>query len=483
MNDAFSFDLDTKAEPAGSGNLLSQLPAIAWQRKWWIIVPTIIGIVAAIVAILLIPPVYRSNAILLVESPQLPEEVLMLDGTEMVERRIARIRQQITARPDLISLIERHGLYPDERQSESLASIVEEMREAIEIVPNEAGAERPAESNTIAFELAFSYSQPLPAQAVAQDLMDRVLQLDASGNVEQATNTVQFLTHQASGLETQIAALQGQIAQVTAANGGALAGGPIIAGNSGSYDVQIAALQRDNQQLMSQRSIALSSDERDPVVVAAEQQLAGARAVYADDHPDVVIARQRLAQARQLAKSNTSKLPIDTIDQQIAFNNSQIAALRAAKAQDEAQLRSRLASQARAPLVEQRIGQLQQRLSTLNQQYQEVQGRLMSARAGVRAEDEQMSERLVVVEPPVVPDEPIWPDRLLLALAGLAGGLGLGLALAFAIELLLQPIRDPQALRAISGAEPLGVIPVIETRKRPSGRRRWQWPFGRRAAA
>ncbi len=483
MNDTFSFDYDTPAEPAGSGNLLSQLPVIAWQRKWWIIVPAIIGIIAAIAAIFVISPVYRSNAVMLVESSQLPDEVLVLDGTELIDRRIARIRQQITARPDLISLIERHGLYVDERRSDSLASVVEDMREAITITTNEAAGGGRSDGTAIAFELAFSYSQPVPAQAVTQDLMNRILQLAASGNVEQATNTVQFLSDQAGGLESQISELQGQISQVTAANSAALIGGPVMGGNTGSYDAQIAGLQRENQQLLSQRSIALSSDQRDPVVVAAEQRLAGARAVYAENHPDVVIAEQLLAEARQLAKSNTSRLPIEAIDQQIAFNNSQIASLRTAKAQDEAQMRSRLANQARAPLVQQRIGELQQRLSALNQQYEQVQIRLMAARAGVRAEDEQMSERLVVVEPPVVPEEPVWPDRLLLALAGIAGGLGIGLALAFAIELLLQPIRDPQALRAIPGANSLGLVPVIDAKKRPSKRRRWHWPFARRASA
>ena len=68
--------------------------------------------------------------------------------------------------------------------------------------------------------------------------------------------------------------------------------------------------------------------------------------VTAETHPDVVIAKQRLEQARQLARTNTSRLPLDTIDQQIAFNNSQIAQLRAAKAQELAQMSSQLSSQA-----------------------------------------------------------------------------------------------------------------------------------------
>ena len=292
--------------------------------------------------------------------------------------------------------------------------------------------------------------------------MNRILQLDASGNVEQATNTVQFLTDQSKGLEAQIADLQGKISQITARNGGVLAGGSMIVnGASGSYDVQIAALQRDNQSLVQQRNVAQTSDIRDPIVSAAEQRLAATRAIYSETHPDVVVAKQNLVEARELAKTNTRKIPVDVIDQQIAFNNSQIAALRAAKSGEQAQVSSQLSAQARAPLVQQQIGDLQLRLTAINEQYEEVQTRLLAARAGVRAEDEQMSERLSVVEPPVIPDSPSWPDRWILALGGIGGGLALGFVLAFAIELLLRPIRGPAALQNIMGAAPLGVIPVV----------------------
>ncbi len=414
---------------------------------------------------------------MLVQSAQLPSELLALDGTEVVARRMARIKEQVTARPDLITMIEKHGLYPEKRTSESLSQIVDEMREAVTITPNEAGKNN-ADDNTIAFELAYTYNEPAQAQAVAQDLMERILRLDASGNSEQAVNTAQFLQDQANTLDMQIAGLQGQISQITAANGGVLAGGAtMIGGSSAGFDVQISSLQNENQQLQSQRQIALTSSERDPVVVAAEQQLAAARAVYAENHPDVVTARQRLAEARQLAKSNVTKLPVQSIDQQIAFNNSQIAALRAAKAQEDAQVRNRLASQARAPLVQQKLSELQQQLTALNASREEVQKSLMAAQAGVRAEDEQMGQRLVVVEPPVIPDEPTSPNRLLILALGIGGGLALGIALALAVEMFTRPIRDPSGLKRAMGVSPLGVVPVIAKTGSMTSPKSGRWTF------
>jgi len=471
-----SFDTSYE-ESSGGGNFLGLIPVILWQRKWWIIASSVLGILASVVALLVITPTYRSTAVLLVESAQLPKDVLNLSNEDLIERRLASILQQITARPDLVELIEKHGLYTDERQSDSLSSVIEEMRDSISLTPTQsslAGSRR--DSTAIAFQLGFEYKEPVAAQAVAQDLMDRVLRLESRGNTEQAENTVQFLSDQATSLQAQMGDLQSQIARVNAANGSVLSGNMNFFGNStASYDVQIASLQRDNQSLLQQRELALSSDNRDPIVLAAEQRLAAARAVYAENHPDVVIAKQQLEEAKELASRNVKRLPVEAIDKQIDFNNEQLAALREARAEAEARINAQMSAQARAPLVMQELEQLRGRLSLINAQYERVQEQLMAARAGVRAEDERMAERLSVVDPPVIPEEPSWPNRLLLIAAGIGGGLGLGFVLAFAIEFLMRPIRDPATLEGIFGAEPIGLIPVIDTpRNTQPWWRRWR---------
>src|SRR3546814_12633373 len=125
---------------------------------------------------------------------------------------------------------------------------------------------------------------------------------------------------------------------------------------------------------IQQRTLAQRGDQRAPVVAAAELRLAEARAVYAETHPDVILAKQALAEAKRLAKDTSEKLPIQSLDEQIAFNNSQIAALRNAKATEQAQLSSRLAAQAKAPLVQQQLGELQQRLAAVNTQNEQEIG-------------------------------------------------------------------------------------------------------------
>lgn len=450
------------------GGLIAQLPSIIWQRKWYLIIPLILAVVGAIAAILILPREYESGATLLVQSPTLPNEVIGAgNDSELIDRRIEALRQQIISRPKLLALIEANELYGSERARRSLSSIIDTMRDKITLTSMgaELGAARP-QDRTIAFRLSYRYEDPNKAQTIAQSLMEQVVELNSTADVAQANQTVQFLKEQQNELRASIGTAEGQISSLNLRYGGVLsrAGSPII-GGGGSYDVQIAELNRANSNLQMQRRNLKTDDTRDPVVAGAEQALASARAVYAEGHPDVMIAKQRLEEAKKLAAQNVKKLPSENIDEQIAFNNQQISSLRSAKAREQSQSIAIATSQSQAPAVQQQATQLQQKLDGLNRQNDALTQRLMTAEASARAANEQLGERLVVVDPPVIPDEPASPNRLLITAVALAGGLGLGALLALAVEMFLNPIRTPGRVAAITGAPTLALIPVIEPRE------------------
>lgn len=472
----------------GLGATVSQLPSILWQRRWFVIVPAVVGLLAAVVTAFVLPTKYESSAVMIVQSPSLPEDVIGGGTNELIDRRIEAIRQQIVNRPALLAMIEANQLYAEERASKPLSTVIETMREAITLVPEKInlGSSR-QQDNTISVRLSYAYDDPAKAQAVAQALMERVVEVNSTSNTEQAVQTVSFLTHQQEEVQRQIAELEGQISALNTQFGGVLAagGGSVISGGSTGFDMQIASLERENAMLRSQRETLATADTRDPAVVGAEAQLAAARAVYSDSHPDVQLARRRLAEAQQFAKSNVARLPTQALDTQIEINERQIAQLRAAKAGEAAQVAAALAERSRAPGVQQQAAQLQQRLSGLYSQFEGISQRLLSARAGARADQEQMGERLLVVDPPVVPDKPISPNRPLIIAIGLGAGLALGFVFAMAVEMFMHPIRDPKAIKAITGTRPLAMVPVLKplrprNRGKGAGWRRFL-PFRRKA--
>ncbi|MEA1620043.1 Wzz/FepE/Etk N-terminal domain-containing protein [Erythrobacter sp. T5W1-R] len=448
------------------GSLIAHFPAII-REKWVLIVcPAVFFMCIGIAAAFILPEVYRSSAVLLVESPELSGDVLGLDA-DRVDRRIEIVRQQILSRSRLVELVEKHDLYPDKRKDAYLTDAVEEMRQAIRMETVSRIDQRSARegSSTMTIELGFDYGEAAKAQAVMQDITGQILTFDASQSSEQASNTVEFLTEQAASIQSQMDEVAAEIRSITVSNGLSLSSPGMLSLNdsSGSYDIQIIALQRDNSLLRAQRAAEQTSAERDPIVSAAEADLAAAQAKYTDNHPDIALARRRLKEARQLAANKQEQLPNDTIDQQIAANDAQIDALRSMKAQEASRRNRAQSAMARSPFIQEQIAQKQQRLELFNRQYEAVTERLRQAQATAKAESAQMGERLSVIEAPSFPRAPISPNRPLFIAGGLAAGLGLGLFLVLALELFLRPIRDPDDILAVTGVAALGSIPTIRS--------------------
>lgn len=483
-------DYDEKNAPdqdGGLDGLLSSIPAILWQRRWLVIVPLVIGAIAAVAAAFLIPASYRSEAVLLVESSQLATDGAGQVAPDAIDERIAKVKQQVISRPDLIAIIQELQLYPGQRNSKSLSDIVEEMRENILIEPVSARIQQRSggQMQTIAFSMSFDYPDPNVAQSVAQKLVDRTLEIDTTRTAEQASDAVRFLTEQTTGIRSRMDTIEGQLSSIKARFGETFASAAFGGyGSAGGLDAQISLLERENSQLKAQRTAAEASAPRDPIVQGAEATLAALRATYVETHPDVVLAKQRLVEAKQLAERNIANLPFDTVKSQIETNNGQLAILRAARARESAQASAMQGAQARAPLVQQQVAQLQQQLDGLNEQYQDASKRLAMAQTAQRVESEQRGERLTLVDPPVANDEPAWPNRWLIIGGGVAGALALGLVLAFAYELIKSPVRGPaSAVAAAGGGMLLGAIPVVSfDRPKTPTNRWWNWRRSKRSA-
>ncbi|WP_233150547.1 GumC family protein [Sphingomonas mollis] len=466
MNEGYSQDMDNEGSGAG---FIAYLPSIAWQRRWWIVGPLVAGTILGSAAAFLMPSTYRSGATLLVESPQLPSELVGGQGANsLIDRRIAKVRQQILSRPDLIELIEANNLYGEERQKKPLSAILDKMRGSTSISPVAADIGNGPGSNTIAFTLTFDYSEPQKAQIVAQDFVERLVRLDASQTAEQVTGTVEFLQEQAGSLSGQISAIERQIESIKLTNGMALSSANSLMLPGGSdYSGQIASLQRENAQLGAQLRQQSGAIDRDPGVIAAEAQLASMRAIYSDNHPDVRLAEQRLAESKKFAATNVTRADLGAqIRAQIATNNQSIANLQAAQGSAAARTSAVANAQARAPAVQEQISQLQARADGLRGNYQTIQTNLMNARGSARISEQQRGERLSVIDPPVVPDHPSSPNRPVLIAGGIIAGGGLGLAIALLLELIARPIRGVGALQDITGEPPLVIVPKLLQKKK-----------------
>jgi len=341
--------------------MVNHLPVIIWERRYYVLACFLLMLAAGTIAAFVLPRTYRSTATLLVQSQDLPTNLVESPTNGAVEQRIARIREQVLSRGDLIQLIEQNDLYSDERRSKPLSKVIEKMRHAtlVAALPSDIGQQSDTQNSTIAIAMSYDYADPVKAQAVLQSYVSKFLSMDSEDVEDQASLTVRFLQDQANKLQTQISAIEGQLTSLKSSNGAALAtsGAPPLI-DTGSFSAQITSLQNENRQLIAQSRRPAGGD----AVAAAEAALAAAQAQYSDTHPDVIAAKERLNQLRRSAQgSNTSSV----LQEQIAANNAAIHQLMEQRDSTLARANAAVAGQARAPAIMEQAMQLESRATAL----------------------------------------------------------------------------------------------------------------------
>jgi capsular exopolysaccharide synthesis family protein len=93
---------------------LQDYVAILWRRKWWLIIPLVLGGAGGYVACFFIPPSYQSSTLILIE----PQKVRTWNGTPTipgtVDDRLPTISQQIMSSTNLVKIIKEYNLYTRE---------------------------------------------------------------------------------------------------------------------------------------------------------------------------------------------------------------------------------------------------------------------------------------------------------------------------------------------------------------------------------
>src|SRR5579864_1095818 len=117
-----------RADAPAATWLVNYLPSILWERRYYVLGCFVVLAVAGLIAAFALPTIYRSTATLLVQSQDLPTSVVDSPASGAVEQRIARIREQVLSRGDLIQAIEQNDLYSDDRRSKPLSKIIDKMR-------------------------------------------------------------------------------------------------------------------------------------------------------------------------------------------------------------------------------------------------------------------------------------------------------------------------------------------------------------------
>lgn len=129
----------------------------------------------------------------------------------------------------------------------------------------------------------------------------------------------------------------------------------------------------------------------------------------------------------------------------------------------------------RTPLVEREYSALLRELTEARMRLAESTAKAEEARIGVMVVNEGKAQAFNLLEPPIAPTEPHWPNRWALLFLGFVLSLFGTLAAAAAAENMDNSVRTAKDIMALAGAPPLAAIPIILTADEGKKSRRGLW--------
>lgn len=455
------------------------------RRKWLLTVPLVLGLTISVAVALLQTSLYRSTATILIEDPEIPQELVSSTVTTYAEKRLQVITQRVMATDRLLEVMRQFTLYPEERRAQPLSVVAEHMREHIdmdivnaEVVNPRSGRQQQV---TVAFTLSFDHPEPETAQRVTNELVSLYLNQNIVERRQQAAETTRFLRAEAARIEREIARLEEELAGLKEQNAGSLPD-QLEANRRAAelMETELRELARRGQAVQErtiylESQLALMNQNSGGDGVSAAQQLADARAErsaalgrYTPDHPDVRRLERRIEALEQSAASEANGS--EYVDPASIQLRAELAAaegeLKAVEREREA-MRARLEMThellRRTPLIERDYRQIMRALEHASAAQQQVTTKLAEAELAEALEADRKAERFSLVEPPVLPDAPFKPDRRLILLVGFILSLFSGIGAVTVLEGLDDTVRQGIEVHQATGEAPLVVVPHLAT--------------------
>ncbi len=418
------------------------LPFVLSRARRWLFLFLFVFVAIAglgLIVAMVLPTIYRSEALLVVESEQIPDDLAQSTVRTKAGEQLQIIEQRVLSREVLINLADRLRIFAAEgvtdQEALSSGAIVEDLRSRILITPSNDGPRPVGDAEALLVRIAFDSPNPDVSAAVANELVTLILEEDVATRIQLARQTQAFFQQEVARLEQELSTRSQEIQAYKEENINALPDSLMF--------------RRQDMAMIEERLVQLDRDRR----VLLDQidridRLTGAQPTEPRADDGTGVAREQVT-TRDVRRGDLMT-ELSYLDQE----------------RDQLTARSVTLSEtiAETPRVSIRLEALERDYQNVRSQYDLAISNLAKAEIGELIESLAKGRRISVIEQAVRPDRPYSPNRPQIALIGIAAALATAIGLIVALETLRNVIRRPEDITAVIGDRMIMTLPYVRTR-------------------
>jgi polysaccharide chain length determinant protein (PEP-CTERM system associated) len=449
--------------------LVARYGLLGWRRRWWAVLAAWAVCIGGWIGVAALPNQYEASARVYIDADAILTPLLRgISVDSSLTDEIDLLQQMMLSRPNLERIIAKTDLQLDASTRPAMELLVEKLSRNIKVTP---------QSRNI-FTITYRNTDRQLAYDVVQAVLASFIENKAGDNRDEMEKASAFLDSQIDSYEKQLRAAETKRAEFRRKYVDLLPGdNGVNRLEQAREDVRTLTGQLEDarvRRVLMARELAgtpqvLSTEggagESGGSLRAAENRLRQLQQVYTDQYPEVITARHEVDVLRRSAGSSDSAgaeaggraAPNPLFEQlklRVVETDAQINSLQR-QVDDAVHERDRLESIARgAPGLEAQYLNLNRDYDVLRKNYDELLSRREGMRISTKAQVSSSNVKMVIIDPPQVPQTPVAPARVLLSIGVMILGLAAGVGVVVAIVTLDTSFHSLVQLRTLG-------LPVI----------------------
>ena len=454
------FDLEIEEQGGGIPALLRD-PVGVLKRGWrWSLIAFVLLVLPSVVVSRLIPLQFEAASRLVLSSKAIPDkfvpDTIVASGAEQFQT----IENRVLTRENLKEIIEASDAFAEERETRTLASVIDDFRRAIQIEKSTVSS-RSRREPSIAIRVSLRGRDSQQVADLVNHITTNLINEFLEYRSEQSKVTSDFMRREFERADEGLRKHQRTLAIFRERNRGSLP------------EEQLATIAKLERLESQRRSIILQiNDARTQLGMSGATPSLGGMGVtprelmqielnrlvglYTEEHPQIQSLRRQIA---VLEDPGTSPERSYTLDSRLRLEN-EIAARRSRLDEIDAEVIRLERKVALTSEITEEYRALEREEVILQESYTEYLRKLKSAELSRSMEMAQQGTQLIRLEAARPPTRPIIP-RAAFTAAALVVALAGSLLIAVAREILNPVVIDSAHLEQITSLPTLGSIPPI----------------------
>ena len=477
-----------KNSDSDSSTHFKHLVDIAWRRKWWVIVPTVLATATSVVLVGLTPKVYRAETTILVTRQGVPEDLARSSVTLRIEERMRTLELQIFSRSYLEQIARKFAMVPADAGEAQIEAACRKLR--AQVIP-ELDMQ-----NFSWFRISVDDVDPKRAADIANELADLFIGKSSGMRESQATGTLETTEGWEQRYRLELAKRDEEISKFKQQNLHELpdqqpANMQLLYDAQNSVAKLTGAIQSNNSRLVALRAqqdayrlIAAGPAPPTPAVSSENARLATLQseleqllASYTEANP---LVKRKHAEIAELARALQAAAPTETaatsaaaaapdpISAQIATIEYEVETLERDRTQENGKIDTYRARIGNAPRLQPRFLELTRDSEVAKRELETAVMQNEQARHAQDLEESKTGDQFHVQDRAEPPRVPYKPNVLQWVMVGIGLGLALGVGAAATREFADQTLRSEDEFAAVfPDMHVYGVIPSLDIGLRP----------------